>query len=131
MVFGIGSDVVQISRIGSLVNRWGNRFLKRVFTQSEIEYCLRRKHPSPHLAVRFGAKEAFLKALGVGYSEGIRWRDIEVLRQESGRPEIQLHQQAKALCDHHSICGVHLSMSHDGNYGFAEVLLETEVQRPR
>jgi holo-[acyl-carrier protein] synthase len=131
MVFGIGSDVVQISRINSLVKRWGNRFLQRVFTKREIEYCLQRKDPSPHLAVRFGAKEAFLKALGVGYREGIRWRDIEVLRQGSGRPEIHLHQQAKALCEHHSICGVHLSMSHDGNYGLAEVLLETEAGAPR
>lgn len=131
MVFGIGSDVVQISRINSLVNRWGNRFLQRVFTQREIVYCLKRKDPSPHLAVRFGAKEAFLKALGVGYSEGIRWRDIEVIRQGLDRPEIQLHHQAKALCEHHSIRGIYLSMSHDGDYGFAQVLLETEADTPR
>ncbi len=124
MIFGIGIDVVQISRIDSLLNRWGDRFLHRVFTRKEIEYCLLRKDPAPHLAVRFGAKEAFLKALGVGYSGGVRWRDIEVIRNLSGRPRIQLHNHTRTLTHRHSINRIHLSMSHDGAYGFVQVILE-------
>lgn len=124
MIFGIGVDVVQISRIDSLLNRWGGRFLQRVFTKKEIQYCLLRKDPSPHLAVRFGAKEAFLKALGVGYSEGVRWKDIEVIRNSSGSPRIQLHNHTRTLCQRHGINKIHLSMSHNGAYGFVQVILE-------
>jgi len=127
MIFGIGADVVEISRIDSLLNRWGDRFLRRVFTKREIQYCLSRKTPPPHLAVRFAAKEAFLKALGVGYSEGVRWKDIEVIRNSSGRPRIQLHNHTRALCRRHGINGVHLSMSHNGAYGFVQVILEARA----
>ena len=126
MIFGIGADVVQISRIQVLIDRWGERFLNRVFTTREIAFCAQRKTAASHLAVRFGAKEAFLKALGVGYDAGIGWKDIEVLRRSSGRPEIELHNQAKVLCEQHGIDGIHLSMSHDGNYGFVQVVLEAE-----
>ena len=131
MIFGIGTDLVQISRIDSLLNRWGTRFLQRVFTEKEVRYCLARKAPSPHLAVRFAAKEAFLKALGVGYSGGIRWKDIEVVHKPSGRPAIQLHNRTKALCEHCGIEKIHLSMSHDGAYGFVQVVLEAQKKRLR
>jgi holo-[acyl-carrier protein] synthase len=124
MIFGIGVDVVQISRIGSLLNRWGNRFLRRVFTKQEIQYCMLRKNPSPHLAVRFAAKEAFLKALGTGYSQGVRWKDIEVIHLSSGRPNLQLHNNTKTMCQSHGINGIHVSMSHDGDYGLVQVILE-------
>ncbi len=124
MIFGIGVDVVQISRIGSLLDRWGDRFLQRVFTKQEIQYCRLRKDPSPHLAVRFAAKEAFLKALGTGYSQGVRWKDIEVLRSSSGVPNLQLHSYTKTLCQSHGINRIHLSMSHDGDYGLVQVILE-------
>jgi holo-[acyl-carrier protein] synthase len=124
MIFGIGVDVVHISRIDSLLNRWGDRFLQRVFTEKEIQYCLLRKRPSPHLAVRFGAKEAFLKALGVGYSKGVRWKDIEVTLNTSGRPGIQLHNHTKTLSQRHGANRIHLSMSHNGAYGFVQVILE-------
>lgn len=124
MIFGIGIDVVHISRIDSILKRWGDRFLERVFTKEEIEYCLLRKDPSPHLAVRFAAKEAFLKALGVGYTEGVRWKDIEVMRNWSGRPGIQLHNHTRTLCQRNGISRTHLSMSHNGAYGFVEVILE-------
>jgi holo-[acyl-carrier protein] synthase len=129
MIFGIGSDVVQISRIDSLLNRWGTRFLQRVFTEKEVQYCLARKAPSPHLAVRFAAKEAFLKALGVGYSGGVRWKDIEVTHKPSGRPDVELHNRTKTLCEHCGIDRVHLSMSHDGAYGFVQVILESQERR--
>jgi len=124
MIFGVGVDVVQISRIGSLLNRWGDRFLQRVFTNQEIRHCLRRKDPSPHLAVRFAAKEAFLKALGIGYSQGVRWKDIEVSRNASGIPNVQLHNYTRTVCQSHGISRIHLSMSHDGDYGLVQVILE-------
>ena len=124
MIFGIGVDVVQISRIDSLLNRWGDRFLHRVFTKNEIQYCLLRKNPSPHLAVRFAAKEAFLKALGVGYTKGVRWKDIEVILNSSGRPGIQLHNYTSTLSQHHGVNRIHLSMSHNGAYGLVQVILE-------
>ena len=124
MIFGIGVDVVQIPRIRTVLDRWGDRFLNRVYTKREIEYCLRRKNPSTHLAVRFSAKEAVLKALGSGYAEGVRWKDIEVTRHASGRPGIQLHNHTEALFHRHGIKKIHLSTSHDGDYGFVEVLLE-------
>lgn len=124
MIFGIGIDVVQISRIGSISKRWGDRFLQRVFTKQEIQYCLLRKDPSPHFAVRFAAKEAFLKALAIGYDQGVRWRDIEVIRNSSGRPEVQLHNYTRTLCQSHGINRIHLTMSHDGDYGLVQVVLE-------
>ncbi len=124
MIFGIGLDLVQISRIGSILNRWGDRFLERVFTRQEIDYCLLRKDPSPHLAARFAAKEAFLKALGIGYDQGVRWKDIEVTRDSSGRPEVQLYNTTKTLCQSHGISRIHLSMTHNGNYGLGQVVLE-------
>ena len=124
MIFGIGADVVEISRISSLLDRWGDRFLRRVFTTGEIQYCLSRKSPPPHLAVRFAAKEAFLKALGVGYNDGVRWKDIEVIRNSSGKPGIELHNHTRTLCRRHGISRIHLSMSHNGGYGFVHVILE-------
>ncbi len=124
MIYGVGVDVVQISRIGSLLNRWGDRFLQRVFTNQEIRHCLGRKNPSSHLAVRFAAKEAFLKALGIGYSQGVRWKDIEVSRNASGMPNVQLHNHTRTLCQSHGINRIHLSMSHDGDYGLVQVILE-------
>lgn len=127
MIFGIGADVIEISRISSLLDRWGDRFLQRVFTTGEIQYCLSRKPPPPHLAVRFGAKEAFLKALGVGYNDGVRWKDIEVIRNSSGRPRIEVHNHTRALCRRYGISRIHLSMSHNGAYGFVQVILEAQT----
>ena len=124
MIFGIGVDIVQISRIASIRNRWGDRFLQRVFTKQEIKYCFLRKNPSPHLAARFAAKEAFLKALGTGYAQGVRWKDIEIIRNSSARPKVELHSRTKTLCQSHGINRIHLSMSHDGDYGLGQVILE-------
>ncbi|MBW2122744.1 MAG: holo-ACP synthase [Deltaproteobacteria bacterium] len=126
MIIGIGVDVVHIPRMDSITKRWGERFVRRVFTEEEIEYCRSQRNPSPHLSVRFAAKEAFLKALGLGYSQGIRWKDIEVTRHPSGRPVIRLRNHAKALCKRYGITRTHVSMSHDGTCGLAQVVLEKE-----
>jgi holo-[acyl-carrier protein] synthase len=124
VIFGIGVDVVQISRIDSISKRWGKRFLGRVFTNQEREYCLLRKDPSPHFAVRFAAKEAFLKALGTGYTQGVRWKDIEIVPMPSGKPDLKLYDRTERLLQRHGIRRIHLSMSHDGEYGFVQVILE-------
>lgn len=124
MIVGIGVDLVHIARIDSLLNRWGDRFLQRVFTKGEIQYCRFRKNPVPHFAVRFAAKEAFLKALGSGYSEGARWKDIEVVNHPSGQPALRLHHHARDLSQGRGVKRIHLSMTHDGTYGFVQVILE-------
>jgi holo-[acyl-carrier protein] synthase len=124
MIFGIGVDMVEIYRIDSIAKRWRDRFLRRIFTREEMQYCLTKKNPSPHLAVRFAAKEAFLKALGTGYSKGVRWKDVEVIRNAAGRPGIELHDHTRRLYERHGIRKIHLSMSHDGAYGLAQVILE-------
>src|SRR6187431_1184192 len=89
-ILGLGFDATDIPRIASTVERYGDRFLHRVFTEGEIAYCTRRRNPAPHLAGRFAAKEAAMKALGTGHSRGVLWRDIEVIRR-GGPPQLQFH----------------------------------------
>ena len=90
MVVGIGIDVVEIARIRRLMERWQDRFLQRVFTEAELAYALRRHDPAQHLAARFAAKEATLKALGTGLSMGVRWREMEVRRGRGQPPRLAL-----------------------------------------
>jgi holo-[acyl-carrier protein] synthase len=86
MIIGTGIDLVNMERIERAVNRWGNLFLRRVFTEKEIEWCLKRTRPSECFAIRFAAKEAFLKAIGWGLRNGIQWIDIEVENDAMGKP---------------------------------------------
>lgn len=92
-IIAIGLDATDIPRIAQSLERFGDRFLRRVFTDGEIAYATRRRRPAPHLAGRFAVKEATMKALGTGWSRGIRWRDIEVVRR-GGPPQLQLHGAA-------------------------------------
>src|ERR687887_452978 len=89
-IIGIGLDATDISRISNAIQRYGDRFLHRVFTDDEIAYCLRRRESAPHFAGRFAVKEAAMKALGTGHSMGVLFRDIEVIRR-GGPPQLQLH----------------------------------------
>src|SRR4026209_2578575 len=89
-IIGLGIDVTDIPRIASAFERYGERFLRRVFTDGEIAYCTRRRDPVPHLAGRFAAKEAAMKALGTGHSRGVLWKDVEVVRH-GGPPQLRLH----------------------------------------
>ena len=119
----VGVDMVEISRIGDMVNRWGDRFLKRAYTSAEIARCRGRV---PELAVRFAAKEAFSKALGVGLREGgIRWREVEVLPDPRGKPVMQVTGRAARLCQEMGIRGLHLSLTDEDNLAVATVVLET------
>src|SRR5919197_6623436 len=90
-VIGLGFDATDIPRIREMLDRYGDRFLRRVFTDGEIAYCTRRRDPAPHLAGRFAAKEAAMKALGTGHSRGVLWKDIEVVRQPGGPPQLRFH----------------------------------------
>ena len=94
MIVGSGIDLVEIARIQQSMERFGQRFLKRVYTSAEQAYCLRKRNSAESLAARFAAKEAGAKALGTGISQGVSWLEIEVVREPSGRPTIQFHGRA-------------------------------------
>jgi holo-[acyl-carrier protein] synthase len=98
--------------------------IDRLFTAGEKAYALAKKDPAPHLAARFAAKEAFLKALGLGLRQGISWQQMEVTRDELGKPSLQLSGRAAEIYQERGLCRLLLSYSHDGDYAFATVILE-------
>jgi len=126
MVYGIGIDIVEIDRFERALARWGNRLCERIFTPRELSACGNRVRPGRHLAVRFAAKEAFLKAAGIGMFQGVAWREIEILNDSSGRPYLQISGKADRICQDRGINKMLLSMSHEANYGVANVLLEAD-----
>ena len=113
-----GVDIIEISRVGDVLSRYGDRFLRRVFTEAERAYC--RGRP-PNLAGRFAAKEAAMKALGTG-TRGVAWRDIEVIRASTGAPSIQLHGRAEARAQRLGVQEISLSISHSRDYAVAFVV---------
>ncbi len=123
MIAGIGVDIVKIERIKTAVDRWGERFMDRVFTEDEKRYSLGKYDPYPHLAARFAYKEALVKALGTGFMMGIKWKDIEMLRNGRGKPEAKLHGTVKELADNRNIKDIMVSISHDTDYAIAYVTL--------
>ena len=124
MIFGVGIDLVNIPRMESVLERWGERFVERVFTEQEAEICRQRAHPAASFALRFAAKEAFSKALGTGMRRGIRWRDIEVYHLPGGRPTLRLMGKTSELCREKGISRLHLSLTDEASYGAAVVILE-------
>jgi len=124
MIYGIGTDIVQISRMEKTLQKWGDRFLRRVFTDAEIEYCRDKATPAARFALRFAAKEAFLKALGLGVSQGLSLNHVEVVKNSRGRPKLNLHGKTKELCEGKGIRRSFLSLSDDGLYAIAMVVLE-------
>ena len=124
MIRGIGVDIVKVDRIEQAVERWGYRFLKRIFTAAEIERCQQRARPAQCLALRFAAKEAFAKALGLGMRQGLRWRDIEVVHDHLGKPNLLLHNQAQRLLEAMEASRTWLSLSDEREYALAVVVLE-------
>jgi len=123
MIIGMGIDLVDVSRIESIIFRWHERFLKRVFTDTEIKYCNNKKNPAQRFATRFAAKEAFIKALYPKQQEGVRFQDIEI-DQEAGRPIINLYGKVKDAAKQSGVNKIHVMLSHDGDYGIANVILE-------
>ena len=124
MIVGIGTDLVEIDRIERIIRRWGDRFLKMVFTAREITYCEQRRTPAVHYAARFAAKESFFKSVGSGLGMGLSLREIEVTRGDRGKPELQLHGQARRLIDERGGAMVHISLTHTGDYASAVVVVE-------
>lgn len=123
-ISGLGNDVARISRFRRFVEGGKQALLERIFVAGELDYALAKADPAPHLAVRFAAKEAFLKALGLGLRCGISWQDVQVVRNELGRPGIVLSGRAAELFRSAGHSSIHLSCSHDGDYAFATVILE-------
>jgi holo-[acyl-carrier protein] synthase len=124
-IYGVGIDLIRIERLEASLNRWGERFTRRVFTAGEIEFCARRDRPAPCLSMRFAAKEAFVKALGTGMRAPVFWQDIEIRANRLGKPEIMLSSRAEEFCREQGIQFWHLSLTDDGDYGAAVVILET------
>jgi len=124
MIIGTGIDIVNIDRIERLMTRWGNAFLGRVFTETERVGCQHKARPSECFAVRFAAKEAFLKAIGLGLRNGIQWTDIEVKNDAMGKPLFSLYRKAKDVSETLRIHNILLTLSHDRPYAVAHVLLE-------
>ncbi|MEC8855764.1 MAG: holo-ACP synthase [Chloroflexota bacterium] len=117
-----GVDIIEIPRIKQVLDRYGQRFLKRVFTSDEIAYCRSR---APNLAGRFAAKEATMKALGTGV-RGVSWRDIEIVRAESGAPSVQLHGRAEKRAELLQVVDISVSISHSREYAVAFVVARRE-----
>jgi holo-[acyl-carrier protein] synthase len=124
MIRGIGVDIVNVDRIERAMARWGHRFLGRIFTAAEIERCNQRARPAQCLALRFAAKEAFAKALGLGMREGLRWRDIEVVHDQLGKPGLLLHHKAQKLLKGIEANKTWLSLSDERQAALAVVVLE-------
>ncbi|HKI83565.1 MAG TPA: holo-ACP synthase [Candidatus Krumholzibacteria bacterium] len=125
MIIGIGVDLCEVSRLRELEERYGDRFLRRVFTETELKRCSGRRHHEC-LAGRFAAKEAALKALGTGLSHGIAWRDVELTRGEYQAPTIAFHRRAREIFERLGASRVVVSVSHDGGMAMATVILEGE-----
>ena len=125
-VEGIGIDLVEISRLRRVVERWRERFLQRVYTKEELSYCMSRRDPIPHLAARFAAKEAGLKALGTGLRMGIRWRELEVRRARGGAPSLHLSGTSRKIGRTKGAETLLLSITHDGAYAMAQAMLVSQ-----
>ncbi len=121
---GLGIDLVEVSRIRSLLDRHGARFKERTFTQAEIVYCDSCAEPAIHYAARFAAKEAAAKAIGTGlWSQGVDWQQIEVVREASGKPSLQLHGAARTHAEALGSTGSLLSLTHTQELAMAQVIL--------
>ena len=116
----LGTDLIQVMRIKKVINRWGERFLNRIFTPDEIAYCKRKKAPEICLAARFAAKEAAMKAVGTGFSDKVSWKDFEVIRDGRGKPGIRLSERMKKRLENRIIL---ISLTHTQEYALAVALL--------
>jgi len=124
MTLGIGIDMVKVSRMKSIMRRWDRNFLDRIFTQAEREYCLQKKMAHVHFSGRFAVKEALLKALGSGLSQGISWKEIETLPDAAGQPRVHLSGRVRDLVHALGTCDILSSITHDADYAIAQVLLQ-------
>lgn len=125
MVVGLGTDLMEIERVQASIDRFGERFLERIFTAGEIAFCLRKKHAAESFAARFAAKEAAAKALGTGISRGVSWKEFEVRRQTGERPRLYLSGRAAALAAALGVQDIQLSLTHSRTVAMAVVVMQT------
>jgi holo-[acyl-carrier protein] synthase len=125
-ILGVGTDIVECLRIAQMIERHGELFITRVYTDHEIEYCTARKTATQHYAGRWAAKEAVLKALGTGWRRGIGWRDIEIRNDRQGSPSVQLSGGARDVMDQSGIRRLHVTISHCRCHAVAHVIAEGE-----
>jgi holo-[acyl-carrier protein] synthase len=125
VIVGIGIDVAEVKRIRAVIESQGERFLRRVFTPDEVAYCEQFKNKYERYAGRFAAKEAGMKALGTGWSRGVRWVDVEVVRHHGGRPILELKGQARKIADRLGVKHVALSITHTVEQAIAQVIFES------
>jgi holo-[acyl-carrier protein] synthase len=125
MIVGTGIDIAEVPRIAESIKRFGDRFLRRIFTEDEIRYCDSKANRVERYAARFAAKEAAMKALGTGWNRGVRWRDIEVFRQPGSRPTIKFYGAAAQFATRLGTKNIALSISHTPDHAIANVILES------
>ena len=124
MIVGTGIDIAEVARIREAIERHGERFLKRVFTEGERQYCESKANRIERYAARFAAKEAGMKAIGTGWNHGVRWRDLEVARKPGGRPTLVLHGKAAEFAASLGATNIALSLTHTAEQAMAQVILE-------
>ena len=124
MIVGLGLDIAEIDRIEAAVTRHGTPFLERIFTTREVAYCESHRNKFERYAARFAAKEAAMKALGTGWRRGVRWRDIEVVRDPTGKPTLHLEGAARQIANDLGVKNISITITHSGNLALAEVIFE-------
>lgn len=122
MIFGTGIDIIEVDRVEKQIAN--NGFREKIFTEREIEYCESKKNNAQHYAARFAAKEAFFKAIGTGWRNGMAFNEIEILNNELGKPEVILHGKTKEFSEKQLINNIHVSLSHIKNFVNAIIVLE-------
>src|SRR5881227_2681083 len=129
-IIGIGVDLIECARIHHSIERFGDRFLHRVFTDGEIEYSMSMKFPERHLAARFAGKEAVSKAFGTGIGKAIGWRNIDIRKRESGEPFLVFSGPAQELADKRGVTSALITLSHTEHHAMASVVLEGATSQP-
>lgn len=124
MIVGTGIDIIEVPRIAAAIERFGRRFLERLFTEAEIRYCDSKHNRAERYAARFAAKEAALKAIGTGWRRGVSWREVEVGHEPGGRPTIRFSGRAAAFAARLGMKRAALSLSHTAQQAVAQVILE-------
>jgi len=124
IVVGLGLDIAEIDRIEAAITRHGAPILERLYTPAEAAYCESHRNKFERYAGRFAAKEAAMKALGTGWRRGVRWRDIEVIRERSGKPSLALKGTANRIAEELGTKNIFLTITHSGNLALAEVIFE-------
>jgi holo-[acyl-carrier protein] synthase len=124
VIVGTGVDLAEVPRIRASIERFGTRFVERIFTPGEIAYVERKANRYERYAARFAAKEAGMKAIGTGWKHGVRWQDFEVTNLSSGKPTLRLHGVAAEIASRLAVRQISLSLTHTAEYGMAHVILE-------